>query len=131
MKIVVNAIILNKEKKFLIIKRKSGIHANLWAFPGGILKKNETLELALKREVKEETNLDIEIKEKISEYTYPRKNNEITKGQCYLAALKSENQDIKINKKEISDFKYVNLEQFEQLEHIEGLENEAMKVLFK
>ena len=57
---VVNAIIKSRDgSRFLAIKRKDGIHAGKWAFPGGVVEKGETAEDALKREVKEETGLDI------------------------------------------------------------------------
>lgn len=54
---VVLAIIFDtKNKKILIGKKKS----LSWAFPGGKPELDEELEEALKREVKEETDLDVE-----------------------------------------------------------------------
>ena len=129
---VVNAIIKSKEgNKFLAIKRKEGIHAGKWAFPGGIVEKGETAEDALKREVKEEVGLDIErIIRKISKYEYKRGEEELrkkSKGQCFLVAVKNEN--VKTSP-EIADYKWVTLEEFESLEHIEGLDEEAMSALY-
>ena len=129
---VVNAIIKSKEgTKFLVIKRKEGIHAGKWAFPGGIVEKGETSEEALKREVKEEVGLDIEkIIRKISKYEYGRGEEELrkkSKGQCFLVAVKNEN--VKTSP-EIADYKWVTLEEFESLEHIEGLDEEAMSALY-
>ncbi len=43
----------------LLVKRKNPPDAGLWAVPGGRIKLGETLETAVVREVKEETNLDI------------------------------------------------------------------------
>src|SRR3989344_113324 len=107
MKKVVNAIILNSsKKKVLIIKRKGGIHSNKWAFPGGIVEKNETSKQALAREVKEELGLNIKkIIKKIGDYEYFRENKEKTFGESYLVSV--ENLRIKINLMEISKFKWV------------------------
>lgn len=59
----VTAGIIEKDGKILIAKRKSGkcIGAK-WEFPGGKLEENETLEDCLKRELKEELDIEIEIK---------------------------------------------------------------------
>lgn len=51
-------IIVNNEGKILIGKRK-GSHAQKYSIPGGKLNFGETFEQGAKREVKEETNLDI------------------------------------------------------------------------
>ena len=129
---VVNAIIKSGGgSRFLAIKRKEGIHAGKWAFPGGVVEKGETAEDALKREVKEETGLDIiRIIRKISEYEYSRSKEESgknSKGQCFLVEVKNEN--VKISP-EIADFKWATLEEFESMEHIEGLDDEAMSAFY-
>jgi len=124
---VVNGIILNKSK-FLIIKRKEGLHAGKWAFPGGILEKGETDKDALVREIKEETNLDIKkIGRKISTYNYKRENELVT-GNSYLIFVNS--FDVKINN-EIDDFRWVTIEELENLELAPGIEEEALKSLYK
>ena len=52
--------LIDDENKVLIGKRPLGIaFENLWEFPGGKVKKNETLEQALIRETKEEINIDL------------------------------------------------------------------------
>ena len=129
---VVNAIIKSGGgSRFLAIKRKEGIHAGKWAFPGGVVEKGETAEDALKREVKEETGLDIiRIIRKISEYEYSRSKEESgknSKGQCFLVEVK--NEKVKISP-EIADFKWATLEEFESIEHIEGLDDEAMSAFY-
>lgn len=48
----------------LLIKRKNDPDMGCWALPGGFVDENEALELAAKRELKEETNLEnIELKQ--------------------------------------------------------------------
>lgn len=44
----------------LLIKRKNEPYKDCWALPGGFMEINETLDDAVKREVMEETGIDIE-----------------------------------------------------------------------
>ena len=54
--------LIDDENKILIGKRPVGkTFENLWEFPGGKVKKNETLEQALIRETKEEINVNLKI----------------------------------------------------------------------
>lgn len=55
----VAAIILNKKGEVLLAKRSKEPGKGLWNLPGGFLEENELPEEGLKREIKEETNLDI------------------------------------------------------------------------
>ncbi len=58
-KVGIGVIILNQEGKILVGKRK-GAHAQFYSIPGGHLNFGETFEDAAIREIKEETNLDLE-----------------------------------------------------------------------
>lgn len=53
------AVFVWKDSKFLIGKRIGNHGENTWSIPGGHLEFNESWEEAAKREVKEETGLDI------------------------------------------------------------------------
>ena len=67
---VVAAIIL-KDDKFFIAQRNRKKHMGLcWEFPGGKVEKGETFVIALKREIKEELNIDITINNKLGEENY-------------------------------------------------------------
>ena len=53
--------IIEKEGKFLLLRRANvRVFNNYWTLPGGKIEGNETAEQAVKREIKEETNLDFE-----------------------------------------------------------------------
>ena len=67
---VVAAIII-KDDKYFIAQRNRYKHMGLsWEFPGGKVEKGETFEIALKREIKEELNIEINIKNKLGEENY-------------------------------------------------------------
>ena len=52
--------IIQKGNKYFIQQRPSkGLLADLWEFPGGKVEKGESLEKALKREIKEELNTEV------------------------------------------------------------------------
>lgn len=59
--ICVDGVIINNENEILFLKRENEPAKNEWWFPGGRLLKNEKLEHAIIRKVKEETNLDVEV----------------------------------------------------------------------
>ena len=67
---VVAAIII-KNGKYFIAQRNRNKHMGLsWEFPGGKVETGETFEIALKREIKEELNIEINIKNKLGEENY-------------------------------------------------------------
>ncbi len=53
--------ILLKDGKILLIKRKNEPGKGLWSVPGGLVEPGETLEKAIRREIREETGLDVEV----------------------------------------------------------------------
>ena len=75
--IVLGIIFDPKRKKILIGKRKDqkDIKGLPWAFPGGRPEYGEELEDAIKREIKEETNLDIESIGVVFAKTYAEKRD--------------------------------------------------------
>jgi 8-oxo-dGTP diphosphatase len=67
------AIIINRDRT-LVVQRSENMKLPLkWEFPGGKLESNETEEECIVREIKEELNLEIEVKFKLtpSEHHYP------------------------------------------------------------
>ena len=67
---VVAAIIV-KDNKYFIAQRNRNKHMGLsWEFPGGKVEEGESFEIALKREIKEELNIEIDVKDKLGEENY-------------------------------------------------------------
>lgn len=60
--IVVAALIEDPSKGVLLAKRGSGLYRGHWEFPGGKLEEDEPPEEALKREMREELGIEVEVK---------------------------------------------------------------------
>ena len=75
MKLVqVTGAIIQKRNKFLICKRGPKEKASgFWEFPGGKLEKNEKLEHCIRRELKEELDIDAVIGDLFDHYIYKNK----------------------------------------------------------
>lgn len=61
-KVAVDAIVFgyqNNQLYLLLIQQKFGTQESYWALPGGLVKNNESLQEAVKRELKEETNVEV------------------------------------------------------------------------
>lgn len=87
MKIVeVVAAIIKKEDKIFITRRGYGEFIDMWEFPGGKIEDGELKEEALKREIKEELELDIENLEYLTtvDYDYP---NFHLKMDCFICEI--------------------------------------------
>lgn len=68
------AAIIEKDGKFLVGRRKQDIHmGGKWALVGGKLESGESAEEALRREVKEELGIEVEVIRpfNVKEHTYP------------------------------------------------------------
>lgn len=111
-------IVDEEKKKILFIHHKK---LNKWLFVGGHIEANEDPESAVKREVKEETNLDIEL---LGE-RYPREEdyirpfaiqkNVINEDHIhidifYVALLKNKGQ-LKINENEVLNYRWFTKEE--------------------
>ena len=72
---VIAGIIFKKDK--ILIGRRSQIEslAGMWEFPGGKHEKGETHKECLKRELKEELEIDAEIGDLLTNYKYPYLEN--------------------------------------------------------
>jgi 8-oxo-dGTP diphosphatase len=67
----VMAWIENDQGSLLLVRQVAG--QKLWTLPGGKVKRNESLERALKREVREETGLSVSASEYLRMYDRPKR----------------------------------------------------------
>ena len=132
--VVITAIILNPDnKRFLLVKRKEKeqIHKGKWLLPGGKLEKDESLMDALKREIKEETGLEIkDDKEFISDYTFERPNEDLTLGLTFL--VKAIEDNVILNKQEYDKSTWIfphELDNYDYLKFIKPEIEKAFKLL--
>ena len=86
---VVAAIIIDNNK-VLATERGYGDLINKWECPGGKIEENETPEEALKREIKEEMNVEIKVGELLTtvEYDYPTFHLSMDCFVCHLVKEK-------------------------------------------
>jgi len=84
--IAVKSFIVNQENKVLVVKReKNDTHMpEEWEIPGGRIENEETLLEGVKRETKEETNLDIEVLEQLNTQEFTRQDGERIKMVIFL-----------------------------------------------
>ena len=99
--------IIYKDDKFLIAQRSlKKAQGGYWEFPGGKVEVNETNQEALKREIKEEFNADIDVKEFVGEiiHHYPEKDIKLS---FYKADLIGD----KLELLEHEDYKWISKEE--------------------
>ena len=85
-KLIVVAALIKVKNKYLIGLRSTGKYINLWEFPGGKVEDDEDQKSALIREIKEEFNVDIEVKNLVKkiEHQYPEFYLEMYCYECNL-----------------------------------------------
>ena len=110
------AAIIKKNNYFLIAQRNRKKHMGLkWEFPGGKVNKYETFEQALKREIKEELNISINIHKKIAQEKYKDEKIDIFL-HYYLCSKK--NGVIKLNEHE--NIAWIEKKDFTKYDFAEG-----------
>lgn len=109
------ALIVNDKNEILLQKKSSDYtYPGFWAFFGGGIDKLETPELALKKELKEEINLDIQQKElnlfKSTDYKW---DNLSGKGYYFLIKFRGNLNSLRLS--EGAGFAFFNKEEIKKL----------------
>lgn len=114
--LIVTAAVIRKNNKVLLAQRhEDSKHSLKWEFPGGKLEKGESPEHCIKREIKEELNLDIEIKDIFKVVFHGYSDRDILL-LCYLCnALEGEILPLECN-----DFKWVNINEISKFNIVEA-----------
>jgi len=107
--------IFNKNGEVLLQKRAD---CNKWGFPGGAVELGETPEMAAKREVKEETGLEIEVQKLIGIYTdsdvvYP--NGDKAHSICICYEMSVVDGELSCDENETLELKYFSLDDMPEL----------------
>ena len=66
--------IIQKDSQILLVKRKNEPFKGYFALPGGFVNEGEKVEVAAKREVMEETALDVELVDILGVYSDPNRD---------------------------------------------------------
>lgn len=111
-RVAVNAYVF-KNNKFLLLKRAS--EPRIWAPPGGRLHVDEDPLVGLQREVKEETNLDIEVLAPANTWFGFWKNNRYLLSIDYLVRLLGD--EIKLSP-EHTDYAWVSIAEMQAGERV-------------
>ncbi len=56
---IIRLVLVDNASRVLLLRRSEGTHEGDWCLPGGKIDYGETVEDAIRRELKEETNLDL------------------------------------------------------------------------
>jgi len=122
----VGGIVFNKQKQVLMIKRNQPPAMGLWSVPGGKLEAGEFLKEACKREIKEETGLDIDVKNivavverRIEGFHYLIID--------YLALLVDEENAMSIAQSDVIEAEWIGLEHLADYDLVTGLREIIMR----
>ena len=108
----VTAAILAKDNKIIIAKRGPNDRlANKWEFPGGKVEINETPEQCLKREMKEEFDIDVSVGEYLGSSIFHYDHISIE-----LMAYRTYWENGEIDLKDHDEFKWISLEQLAEFD---------------
>jgi len=117
-KVSVDAVVFGyKEKSLnvLLIKRDIEPFKNYWALPGGLVLENESLEHAVERELKEETNITVDYMEQLYSFGEPSRDprNRVI-SVAYFALVKPEHHNIKADT-DANDVAWCNINKLPEL----------------
>ena len=116
----VGGVLFNAHRQVLLIKRNQAPALGLWSIPGGRLESGESLVEACRREFLEETNLEVQVKQVIA--VVERR----LEGFHYViidfaVQLADANKQIPIANSDVSEAKWVSLDELGQYELVVGL----------
>jgi 8-oxo-dGTP diphosphatase len=84
------AAVIEQDDRFLLTRRQAGVHlAGLWEFPGGKVAAGESHEQALRREMLEELDTDVDVGAIVSTATHAYDDRHVTL-HFYACGLKGD-----------------------------------------
>jgi 8-oxo-dGTP diphosphatase len=117
---IISSVILKKDNKLLLVKEILENFREYWIFPGGGVEFGETIEEAAIRETKEETGLDVEIKEFLGfkEIIVPKYDYHTI---IFFFIAEPLNHEIKLTDK-VLDARYFSLDEIKDLNLVDSAE---------
>lgn len=104
------AVILNNQNEILIDRRPvNGLLGGLWEFPGGKVEENETIQECIKREIAEEIDIEIEVREHLITLDHAYTHFKVTLNVYVCRYLSGEPKPV-----ECEEIRWVKLEELEQ-----------------
>ncbi len=77
--IFVVAAVIERDDCFLVTRRQAGVHlSGMWEFPGGKIDPDETHAAALRREIREELDCDVDVGDAVLETTHAYPGRTVT-----------------------------------------------------
>ena len=126
-RIAVKAFIINNGKLLILKRADNDVHKpGIWEIPGGRIENNEDLITALKREVKEETGLDIIVSRRLSIRHFTRDDKEEIEMHIFLS--NSVNEEVKLSDEHIL-FEWIEIEKCK--EKLTSFFHSEVDLLFK
>ena len=87
---IVVAAVIETNERFLVTQRQAGVHlAGMWEFPGGKIDPDEPHAAALRRELKEELDVDADVGERVY-HTVHAYDDRTVELHFYKCALRGE-----------------------------------------
>jgi 8-oxo-dGTP diphosphatase len=78
-RVAVSALLFDEQCRILLAHRRN---IDWWNLPGGGMELGETVEDAVRREVREETGLDVEVEQLVGVYSKPQKQEIVLTFRC-------------------------------------------------
>lgn len=104
--IEVVAAVITEGDKFLITQRVGGQFDGMWEYPGGKIEHGESHHEALKREIKEELDVEIGVDKFLATITYPYETFHLTMHLYYSHVISGE-----LTLNEHASMRWINLDE--------------------
>jgi 8-oxo-dGTP diphosphatase len=124
--ITVKGIIRRKDGKILILKRSVGDDhlPEVWETVGGGVDDEEAPQEALRREIREETGLDVSVGEPFNVFTFRKQTGEFKVGITFLCDTED---DTVVLSHEHSDSRWIDPEEFSNFKSVSSLYEEITR----
>ncbi|WP_336885030.1 NUDIX hydrolase [Methylomicrobium sp. RS1] len=116
----VGGLLFNRQNQVLLIKRNKPPRQGLWSVPGGKLEAGEGLTECCRREIREETGLDVNVLSLIAVVERRIENFHYVIVD-FLVELRNENENLPLAASDVSEARWIGLENIDDYPLVEGL----------